>query len=136
MNVVGQVIQFCSAYLLSISWVLGGAVLYLPTETCLTLCNLIDYSPPGSSVHEDPPGKNTGVGCYALLQGIFSIQGLNPGFLHCRWILYCLSHQGNPRILEWVAYPLSGRSSQPRDQTGDSCIAGHQGSPYTLYHDP
>lgn len=39
MNVVGQVIQFCSAYLLSISWVLGRAMLYLPTETCLTLCD-------------------------------------------------------------------------------------------------
>ena len=36
-----------------------------------TLCDHIDYSPPGSSVHEDSPGENTGVGCHALLQGIF-----------------------------------------------------------------
>ena len=42
------------------------------------------------------PGKNTGVGCHALLQGIFLTQGLNRGLLHCRWILYLLSHQGNP----------------------------------------
>ena len=41
----------------------------------------------------DCPGKNTGVGCRALLQGIFLTQGLNPGLLHCRQILYCLSHQ-------------------------------------------
>ena len=54
----------------------------------------------------DSPGKNTGVGCHFLLQGIFPNQGLNPGLLHCRWILYQLSHQGSPRILEWVAYPF------------------------------
>ena len=42
------------------------------------------------------PGKNTGVGCHFLLQGIFSTQGLNPGLLHCRQILYPLSHQRSP----------------------------------------
>ena len=36
----------------------------------------------------DSPGKNTGVDCHFLLQGIFPTQGLNPGLLHCRWILY------------------------------------------------
>ena len=46
------------------------------------------------------------------------------GLLHCRQILYQLSHQGSPRILEWVAYLFSSRSSRPRDQTGVSCIAG------------
>ena len=45
-------------------------------------------SPPGPSVHEDSPGKNTGVGCHALLQGIFLTEGLNPGLPHCRQILY------------------------------------------------
>ena len=54
----------------------------------------------------------------------FSTQGSNPGLPHCRWILYCLRHQGSPRILEWVAYPFSSRSSWPRDQTHVSCIAG------------
>jgi len=53
----------------------------------------MDYSPPGSSVHGYSPGKNTGVGCHVLLQGIFATQGLNPGLLHCRQILYYLSHQ-------------------------------------------
>ena len=43
----------------------------------------------------DLPGKNTGVGCCALLQEIFLTHGLNLGLLHCRQILYRLSHQGN-----------------------------------------
>ena len=70
------------------------------------------------------PGQNTGVGSLSLLQGIFPTQGLNPGLLHCRWILYQLSHKGSPRILEWVAYSFSSGSAQPRDRTGVSCIAG------------
>ena len=55
----------------------------------------MDCSPPGSSVHRDSPGKNTGVGHHALLQGIFPTQRSNPGLPHCREILYCLSHQGS-----------------------------------------
>ena len=71
------------------------------------------------------PGQNTGVGSCSLLQGIFPIQGLNPGIPHCRWILYQLSHQGSPRILEWITYPFSRGSSWPRSQTtGVSHIAG------------
>ena len=69
------------------------------------------------------PGQNTGVGSFSLLQGIFPAQGSNPGLLHCRWTLYQLSHTGSPRILGWVAYPFSRGSSQPRNQTGVSCIA-------------
>ena len=126
----------------------------------------------------DSPGKNTGVDCHFLLQGIFPTQGSKPGLPHWRWILYHLSHQGSPstrqeiilwgedcvfihplcpllaqcltyrrhlisewvkvtqlcptlcdpmdytvhgilqaRILEWVAFPFSRWSSQPRDQT-------------------
>ena len=48
----------------------------------------------GSSIQGDSPGKNTGVGSHALLQGIFLTQGLNLGLLHCRQILYHLSHKG------------------------------------------
>ena len=70
-------------------------VMCLITQSCLTLCNPRDCSPPGSSVHGDSPGKNTGVGCHALLQRIFPTQGSNPGLLHCRWILYHLSHQAH-----------------------------------------
>ena len=46
----------------------------------------------------ESPGKNTGVGCHALLQGIFPTPGSNPGLPHCRRILYRLSHQGSPFI--------------------------------------
>ena len=65
------------------------------TQSCLTLWDPMDCSLPGSSVHGDSPGKNIGVGCHALLQGNFSTQVLNPGLLHCRYILYHLSHQGS-----------------------------------------
>ena len=84
-----------------LQWKLGvlntGPPGCLVAQSCLTLCDPMDYSPPVSSVHGDSPGKNTGMGCHALLQGIFPTQGLNPGLLHCRWTLYRLSHQGSPR---------------------------------------
>ena len=68
-------------------------------------------------------GQNTGVGSLSLLQGIFPTQGSNPGLLHCRQILYQLSHKGNLWMLEWVVYPFSSESSGPRNRTGVSCIA-------------
>ena len=52
----------------------------------------VAYQPPPST---DSPGKNIGVGCHFLLQGIFLTQELNPGLLHCRQTLYPLSHQGS-----------------------------------------
>ena len=70
------------------------------------------------------PGKKTGMGCHALLQGIFLTQGSNPSLLQCRQILYQLSHQGSPKILEWGACPISSGSSHPRNRTRISCIAG------------
>ena len=73
------------------------AVLCLAAQSCPTLCDPRDCSPPGSSVHGDSAGKNTGVGCHPL-QGIFLTQGSNPGLPHCRWILYHLSHQGSPLL--------------------------------------
>ena len=60
--------------------------------SCVRLC----ATPPGSSVHGDSPGKNTGVGCHALFQRIFPTQGSNSGLLHCWQIIYQLRHQGNP----------------------------------------
>ena len=42
------------------------------------------------------PGKNTRVSCHSLLQGIFPTQGSKSGLLHCRQIIYQLSHQGSP----------------------------------------
>ena len=73
-------------------------------QLCLTLC--------------DPHGLYSPWNSPGLLQGIFPIQGSNPGLLHCRRILYQLSHKGSPRILEWVAYPFASGSSQPKNWTG------------------
>ena len=90
------------------------AVLYLVTQSCPWTpgCSM-----PGFSIHGDSPDKNIGVGCHALLQGIFPTQGLNSGLPYCRMILYCLNHRGSWRILEWVAYPLSRGSSQSKNWT-------------------
>ena len=57
-------------------------VLCLVTQSCLTVCDPMDCNLPGFSAHGDSPGKNTGVGCHALLQGIFPTQGPNP---HLHW---------------------------------------------------
>ena len=76
-----------------------------------------------TGVHGDSLGKNKIVGWYALLQGIFPTQGLNPGLWHLGGLFYHLSHQGSPWILEWVAYPFSRGTSWPRNWTRVSCIA-------------
>ena len=78
-------------------------------QSCPTLCDPMDCNPWNS------PGQNTRVGSLSLLQGILPTQGSNPGLLHCRAILYQLSHKGSPRILEWVAYPFSSGSSRPKN---------------------
>ena len=70
-------------------------------QLCMTLCNPM----------ENFLGQNTGVGSLSLLLEIFPTQGSNLGLLHCRWILYQLSHKGSPRILEWVVYSFSSGSS-------------------------
>ena len=68
----------------------------LVSQSCPTLCDPMDCTPSGSSVHGDSTGKNTKVGCHAILQGIFPTQESNPGLVHCRQILYHLSHQVSP----------------------------------------
>ena len=92
------------------------------SESCSVMSDSLQ--PRGLSSPWNSPGQNTGVGSLSLLQGIFPIQVLNPGLPHCRQILYQLSHQGSPRILVWVAYPISSGSFQPRNWTSVSCIAG------------
>ena len=109
----------------------GTCVCAQSLQSCLTLCNPMDISPSGSSDHGDSPGKNTRVDCHAFLPGIFPTLGSNPGLLHCRQVLYHLSHQESPRILEWVTYPFSKGASQPRNRSRVSCVAGYQGSPYS-----
>ena len=98
------------------------AVLRLVTQSCPTLCNPMDCSPPGSSVQRDSPGKNTEVGCHTLLQGIFPNQGSNPYLPHCRHSLYGLSRQGIPAILVWVADPFSRRLANPGIEPGSTIL--------------
>ena len=63
-------------------------------QSCPILCNPMDYIPPGSSVHQNSPGKNTGVGFHALLQGIFPTQRPNSRQVSCigRWVMYLWHH--------------------------------------------
>ena len=75
------------------------------TQLCPTVCDPMDCSPPGSSVHGDSPGKNTGMGCHFLLQGIFPTQGSNPGLLRLlRWQVDSLplSRLGSPSF--WTSH--------------------------------
>ena len=73
----------------------------------------------------DSPGKNPGAGCHFLLQGIFPTQGLNPGLLHCRQILYCLNHYGSPpersklstnkgKPFKWILQGSTARYKKPK----------------------
>ena len=81
--------------ILFIIQILLWAVLCLVTQWYLTLCDAQDCSLLGSFIHGDSPSKNTRSGCHPLLQQIFLTQGSNSGLLHCRQILYHLSHQGS-----------------------------------------
>ena len=60
------------------------------SESCSVMSNSLQSH--GLYSLWNSPGQNTGVGSLSLLQGVFTTQGLNPGLLHCRWILYQLSH--------------------------------------------
>ena len=91
------------------------------SESSLAVSNSL--WPQGLNSPWNSPGQNTGVGNLSLLQGIFPTQGSKPGLPHCRRILHHLSHKGSPRMLAWVACPLSGGSFWPRNRIRVSCIA-------------
>ena len=92
----------------SVSFSMMGIIVKV-AQLCPTLCNPMD-----NTVHGILQARIQAWVAFPF-QGILPTQGLNPGLLHCRWILYQLSHKGNPRILEWVAYPFSRGSSRPRN---------------------
>jgi len=77
--------------------------------SCAWLCDPIDCSLPGSSVHGDSPGKYTGMGCHTFFEGIFPTQVSNPGLPHCRQILYHLekSMATHSNILTLVQFSRS-----------------------------
>ena len=82
------------------------------TQLPPTVCDSTDCSLLGYSVHGDSPDENTGMGCHALLQGIFPAQQSNPGLQHCWHILYHLSQQGSPyKEVHWLLhriFPIQG----------------------------
>ena len=86
---------FCSCEM--IMWCITICICCLVTKLCPTLLQPHKLWPARLLCPWNSPGQNTGVGI-SLLQGIFPTQGSNPGLLHCRWILYQLSHKGSPRI--------------------------------------
>ena len=78
-------------------------------QSCPTLCDPMDYTPTRLLCPCDAPGKNTGVGCHALLQGIFLMQGLNMHLfqlLHCRQILYHWATGEAPCAYAWTRLSL------------------------------
>ena len=86
-------------------------------QSCPTLGDPHElYNPWNSS------GQNTAVGSLSLLQAIFPTQGLNPGLLHCRRILYQLSHKGSPRTLERVAFPSPVDLLDPGIEPGSTAL--------------
>ena len=93
-------------------------------QSCLTLCDPMDCSPIGTTLDcpWDSPGKNTGVGCHALLQGIFPTQRSNLCLLLCRRILYHWCHLGSPlQLIKHIKQVM--RSSQQRENIKNfTCI--------------
>ena len=71
-------------------------VVVVQSLSCPTLHGL--WSPARLLCAWDSPGKNAGVGCHFLLQGIFSTQRSNPGLLHCRQVLYWLRYEESPLL--------------------------------------
>ena len=84
----------------------------------------IPCSLPGHSIHGILQARILEWVACSFLHGIFPTQGSNPDLPNCKQILYCLSYQGGPKILEWVTYPFSSGSSRPRNWTRISCNAG------------
>ena len=101
--------------------------LYIHACTCLAVSDSLRLAPWNIS-HQAP--QSMGILQARILEwvamplGIIPIQGSNLGLPHCRQILYYLSHQRSPRILEWAAYSFSRENSWPRNPTRASCIAG------------
>ena len=90
---------------------LSGKPKVLVAQSCPTFCNPTGCSLPGSSVYGIL--KNTGVDCHFLLQRMFPTQVLNPGLLHCRQILNCLSYREADAKRESPVLGLSGSEVEP-----------------------
>ena len=93
----------------------------LVTQSYPTLCDPMDCSMPGLWGFSR---QNSGVGCHALLQGNLPNPGIKARSPTLQVDSLPSEPWGKPRILEWVAYPFSRASSQPRNWTRVSCIEG------------
>ena len=102
---------------------LNGIIIWAGDHACSSSgisCSVVSYSlqPRGLQPARllcpwDSPGKSTGVGCHSPLQGIFLTQRLNSGLLHCRQILYHLSHQGSPiTFIDWYISKITESRTQ------------------------
>ena len=87
------------------------------TQLCPTLCDHMDYT-----VHGILQARILEWVAIPFFHGICPMQGLDPRLLHCRRILYQLSHKGSPRILEWVAYPFSRDLPDPGIKPGSPAL--------------
>ena len=102
----------------------------LVTESCPTLWDPMDCSPPGSTVYGIPQGKNTGVACHSFLQWIFPAEGLNPGLPYWRQILHYLSHQRSslitmcPCLISTFPNGHSGYHQKKKKSTNNRCWKG------------
>ena len=96
------------------------AVLCLVAQSCLTLCDPMDCSPPDSSVHGILQAKILEWVAMPSLRGSSQprIEPMSPELQ----ILYSLSHQGSPRILEWVGSPFSRGACGPRNRMGSPAL--------------
>ena len=79
------------AYYWSLAWTILSITLLACEMSAIESCSVVS-----NTLGENSPGKNTGMGSLSFIQGIFQIQELNQGLLHCRQILYQLSYQGSP----------------------------------------
>ena len=84
----------------------------LVAQSCLTLCNPHGLQPTRLLCPWDSPGKNTGVGCHSLLQGIFPSQWLNLGLLHCRGLLFWAAREAPFNEQKWFINDPLGKLSQ------------------------
>ena len=103
----------------------------LVTKSCPTLCDPMDCGPTSLLCPWDSLGKNTGVRCHFLLQGIFPTQGSNPHLLHCRWIFYLLV-KNMPAMWETRVRSLGGKDPLKKGIATHSSILTWR-SPRTIW---
>ena len=99
---------------------LACSVLCLVAQPCPTLCDPMDCSPPVFLCPWDFPGKNTGVGWHALLQGVFPTQGLNPLLLHLQVGTLPLAPPGKPQLQFSLVTQSCPTLCDPIDPPGSS----------------